>query len=162
MHGLPLLTVPSWSQEGLKTRWSSWATGIDPLSTWETSWDCARSVKGLSSILDLPWTSKLELISGIEMQQRKLRRSKTGKVCRSATSTGKAAGAMTWRLLTKHLSVCHKWGGDQAEVPGRYQTPQAGWFYPEWDLWLYWGLHCICVRVIQGWHHDTDGAIHLG
>jgi hypothetical protein len=35
---------------------------------------------------------------------KKLRRIKTRKVRRSTTSTGMAAGAMMWRLLTGHLA----------------------------------------------------------
>ncbi len=61
-------------------------------------------------ILELPCTSRLELASGVVTCQRKHRSSITRKSLEnSATETGKAAGAMMWRLLNRYL-VQMRWG----------------------------------------------------
>jgi hypothetical protein len=75
------------------------------MSTCKTYLDYIRSGKIPSMILELPCTSRLELASGVVTCQRKHRSNITRKSLEnSATETGKTAGIMTWRLLTRYLA----------------------------------------------------------
>jgi hypothetical protein len=88
-------TVPYQSQEGLRTRQNTCASGIDPMSTCKTYLDCTRSGKNPSMILELPCISRLELASGVMTHQREHRSIITRELLEnSATETGKAAGAI--------------------------------------------------------------------
>jgi hypothetical protein len=55
-------------------------------------------------VLELQGTSRLEVASGVVTHQGKHRSSITRKLLNiKLMQTGKAAGAMTWRLITRYL-----------------------------------------------------------
>ncbi len=67
--------------------------------------DYIQSGKNPSLILEPQGASRLELASGIMARQVKHRSSITRKMLNiKATQTGKAADAMTWRLITRYFA----------------------------------------------------------
>jgi hypothetical protein len=104
-NGHTFINCPRLKPGGPQNKGEQIDSGIVPQLTCKTYQGFTRSGKIQSWILELPCTNKLELVSGFVTQRRNLQRSKTRKLPETiATWTGKASGAMTWRLLTRNLA----------------------------------------------------------